>query len=70
MKKTFIRSLAVTAALQFIVTRARAGRAIEEGEAEALWVRYPFVVVLNALTWTLLIAAAGGLTRPLRRAFR
>lgn len=70
MKKTFIRSLLVTAALQFIVTRARAGHAMEEGEAEALWLRYPFVVVLNAAAWTLLLAAIGGVTRPLRRAFR
>lgn len=70
MKKTFVRSLIVTAALQFIVTRTRAGNAMEEGEAEALWLRYPFVVVLNALAWTLMISTVGGVIRPLRRAIR
>lgn len=70
MKRTFIRSLVVTAALQFIVTRTRAGNAMEEGEAEALWLRYPFVVILNAVAWTLMIATVAGVTRPLRRAWR
>jgi hypothetical protein len=68
VKKTFLRAIAVNAALQFIATRAAAGRVAEEGAAEALWLRYPFVVVLNALAWTLLLTAAGGVWRSLRRA--
>jgi hypothetical protein len=70
MKTTFIRALAVTAALQFLATRVRAGNAMEEGEAEAMWLRYPFVVVANALAWTLMLSTIGGLTGPLRRAWR
>lgn len=70
MRKTFIRSLAVTATIQFLVTRMRAGNAIEEGEAEALWLRYPFVVMLNALAWTLMLSTVGIITRPMRRAWR
>ena len=68
MTTTFIRVLAIGAILQFFVTRRRAGNAIFEGEAEALWLRYPFVVVLQALTWTLLLMAIGAGVRRLRRA--
>ena len=67
MKKTFFRSLAVSAAIQFLVTRMRAGQAIEEGEAEAMWVRYPFVVLLNAMAWTLMLSTVAQMLRPLRR---
>ena len=67
MRKRFLRSLLITAVLQFVITRARAGRAIEEGAAEQLWLRYPFVVLANALVWTLLGSAGGLLLRPLRR---
>ena len=59
MQKTFVRALVVTAVLQFILTRARAGRVEVEGEAEMLWARYPFVVMANALTWTLLLMLGG-----------
>jgi hypothetical protein len=67
MRKTFLRSLAISAVLQFAVTRARAGRVEEEGAAEALWLRYPFVVLLNALSWTLMLSALGRVTRVVRR---
>lgn len=67
MKKTFVRALIVNAAFQFAVTRIRAGRMIEEGAAEALWLRYPFVVLFNALIWTLMLTTIGGVLRPLRR---
>ena len=66
MKRTFVRSLAISAALQFVVTRARAGRVQEEGAAEAMWMLYPVNVVMNALMWTLLISTFGGLVRLLR----
>ena len=64
--KTFVRALLLNAAFQFWITRRRAGRVEEEGAAEALWLRYPFVVVLNAVTWTLLIALTGRALRALR----
>lgn len=67
MRKRFLRALIVMAVLQFIVTRARAGRAQEEGEAEMLWARYPFVVVANALAWALVLSAAAGAWRTARR---
>jgi hypothetical protein len=66
MQKLFIRALIVTAVLQFVITRARAGRVENEGEAEMLWARYPFVVVANALTWTLLLAVGGKIIGALR----
>jgi hypothetical protein len=66
MRKTFIRSLVISAALQFAVTRARAGRVQEEGAAETLWMLYPFNVLLNALMWTLLISTFGGFVRLLK----
>ena len=66
MRRTFVRTLAVTAVMQFVVTRSRAGHAIEEGSAERMWMLYPFNVVVNALAWTLLIAAAARVTRALR----
>ena len=56
--------------MQFVVTRSRAGHAIEEGSAERMWMLYPFNVLLNALAWTLLIAAAARVTRALRPADR
>jgi hypothetical protein len=68
VRRIFLRTLAVTAVLQFVLTRARAGRVEEEGAAEMMWVLYPFNVVLNAAAWTLLIASVGGVVRVLRRA--
>jgi hypothetical protein len=59
MKRTFTRALIINAALQFVVTRQRAGNVLEEGGAEALWLRYPFVVLINALLWTLMLSAFG-----------
>jgi hypothetical protein len=67
MTKTFVRALLINAVLQFIVTRTRAGRVEEEGRAEALWLLYPFVVLGNALVWTLMLTAASRLFRFLRR---
>jgi len=66
MSKTFLRLLIVNAILQFITTRTRAGRAEEEGAAEAMWLRYPIAVVVNALIWTLMISTLGRVLRPLR----
>ena len=66
MRRTFLLSLGVSAVLQFIITRQRAGHMIEEGAAEQLWMRYPLVVLLNALTWTMLISTVARLTRPFR----
>ncbi len=68
MSKTFLRLLIVNAVLQFITTRVRAGRVEEEGAAEAMWLRYPITVVINALIWTLRISTVGRLLRPLRSA--
>ncbi len=68
MGKTFVRALMVTAVLQFVVTRQRAGQVVEEGAAEALWLRFPFVVLLNALMWTLMLSAIGRTVRLVRGA--
>jgi hypothetical protein len=68
MRRTFFRSLAVTAAVQFMITRHFAGQAIEEGRAERMWLMYPLNVVLNALVWTLTITAVRGVARAVRRA--
>ena len=67
MGKLFFRLLIVNAVLQFVVTRMRAGRAEEEGAAEAMWMRYPINVVINALVWSLMLSTLGRLLRPLRR---
>ncbi len=66
MRRLYIRTLAVTAVVQFLVTRMLAGRAIEEGEAERMWMMYPLNVALNAAVWTLLLAAAGRVARIVR----
>ena len=66
MRKTFIRTLAVTAALQFVVTRTLAGQTVEEGRAERMWAMYPLNVLLNALAWTLMIAAGARVLRSFR----
>ena len=68
MTRTFTRALVINAVVQFIVTRRRAGNVIEEGAAEALWVRYPFTVLLNALLWTLMLSALGRVVSVFRRA--
>ena len=67
MRGTFVRTLAITAVLQFVITRALAGRAVEEGQAERLWIMYPLNVFVNALAWTLVLAASGRLLRIVRR---
>ena len=67
MNKRFLRVLAVTAALQFVVTRKAAGHAIEEGRAERMWMLYPFNVLLNAAMWTLALAVIGRSVSALRR---
>ena len=66
MGKTFVRALMVTAVLQFVVTRQRAGQVVEEGAAEALWLRFPFVVLLNALMWTIMLSVIGRTVRLVR----
>ena len=67
MRKTFLRTLAVTAILQFIITRRLAGQVIEEGRAERMWLLFPANVVLNGAAWTLLIAAGSRGLRIFRR---
>jgi hypothetical protein len=69
MRKTFLRTLAVTAIIQFLVTRNLAGRVIEEGRAEQLWLMYPINVFANAVAWTLLISTVSAGARLVRRAF-
>ena len=68
MRKIFIYSLAISAVLQLVLTRHRAGNAFEEGAAEAMWLRYPLNVVLNAALWTAAAAALSGGARAIRRA--
>ena len=67
MRRLYVRTLAVTAIVQFVITRTLAGRAIEEGQAERMWMMYPLNVALNAAVWTLLLAASGRALRLLRR---
>jgi hypothetical protein len=62
-----MRALVINAILGFAVTRHRAGRAIEEGAAEMMWLRYPASVLVNALAWTLMLAMLGGFVRIFRR---
>ena len=66
MRKTFVRSLLITAVVQFIVTRYRAGQTYEEGEAERIWMLYPLSVVMNALMWTLIIRGSARVLRLVR----
>ena len=66
MRKIFVRTLAVTAIIQFVITRTMAGQAIEEGRAERMWMMYPLNVLLNAMAWTLVLAAAGRVLRVFR----
>ena len=68
MRKIFVRTLAVTAVIQFVITRTMAGQAIEEGRAERMWMMYPLNVLLNAMAWTLVVAAAGRVLRLVRHA--
>ena len=63
MRKTFLRTLAVVALVQFAITRTMAGNALEEGRAERMWMLYPINVLMNALAWTLLFAAVGRVRR-------
>jgi hypothetical protein len=68
MRKIFVRTLAVTAVIQFAVTRTMAGHAIEEGRAERMWMMYPLNVLINAIAWTLLLSLAGSFLRVFRHA--
>ena len=67
MRRLFIRTLAVTAIIQFVVTRTLAGQAVEEGRAERMWLMFPLNVLLNAAAWTLMLAAAGRMLRIVRQ---
>jgi hypothetical protein len=67
MRKTYFRTLAITAIIQFFITRTLAGRTLEEGQAERMWMTYPLNVALNAAAWTLLLVAAGRVARIVRR---
>jgi hypothetical protein len=67
MTQTFARALVINAVVQFIVTRQRAGNVVEEGAAEAMWVHYPFTVLLNALLWTVMLSTLGRVASVLRR---
>jgi hypothetical protein len=72
MKRRFLRSLLVIAVIQFFITRQAAGRVVEEGRAERMWMFYPLSVVMNAAAWTLILTGVGAtisaLARPFRRA--
>lgn len=68
MRTTFVRTLAVVAIVQFVITRTMAGQALEEGRAERMWIIYPLNVVMNALAWTLVFAAFGRMRRLFRAA--
>jgi hypothetical protein len=68
MKKTFVRALIINAVFQFVITRQRAGRAIDEGAAEMMWLRYPASVLINAFVWSLMLTALGRFTSVLRGA--
>lgn len=57
MRSTFLRTLAAIAVVQFLITRTMAGRAIEEGHAERLWMMYPANVVANTVAWMLVFGA-------------
>lgn len=65
--KIFLRVLAVNAALQFATTRMKAGRADDEGDAEAMWARFPVTVLFNTIIWSLMISTLSRLSGPLRR---
>lgn len=67
MRKTFFRTLIVTAVLQFFITRRMAGQVVEEGRAERMWMLFPVNVVMNALAWTLLLAGVGRALSLFRR---
>jgi hypothetical protein len=67
LKKTFVRALILNAIVQFVVTRARAGHAIEEGAAERMWLLYPANVLINAAVWTLMIVVARRMIGVVRR---
>ena len=68
MRTTFVRTLAVVAIVQFVITRTMAGQALEEGRAERMWMMYPLNVAMNALAWTLVFAAFGRMRRLFRAA--
>ena len=68
MKRRFLRTLMVIALVQFFVTRQAAGRVVEEGRAERMWMLYPFNVLINAAVWTLVFTLFAALSRTLRRA--
>jgi hypothetical protein len=68
MRKTFTRALIINALLQFIVTRQRAGTVAEEGAAEMLWLRYPLVVLMNAVLWTVTLTTFGRIASFIRGA--
>jgi uncharacterized membrane protein len=57
MRKTFLRTLAAVAVVQFVITRTMAGQTIEEGRAERMWMMYPLNVLANTVAWVLLFAA-------------
>lgn len=67
MRKTFVRALLVSAAVQFAITRHFAGAVVEEGRAGRMWLLYPLNVVLNALAWTLMLTATGRALHFVRR---
>lgn len=66
MPKKFLGMLAAVAVVQFVVTRSAAGRAIEEGRAERLWMLYPLNVVASTVAWMLVFAAASRVHRLFR----
>lgn len=67
MRKTFFRTLAVTAIIQFVITRTLAGQTVEEGRAERMWMMYPLNVFLNTCAWTLLFSVGSKTLSVFRR---
>lgn len=68
MKKTFVLALIIHAVFQFVITRHRAGRAIDEGAAEMMWLRYPASVLINAFMWSLMLTTVRRVAGALRGA--
>jgi hypothetical protein len=66
MRTGFLRILVLSAVVQFLITRSLAGRAVEEGRAERMWMMYPANVLLNAAAWTVAISLSSRALRIVR----
>jgi hypothetical protein len=66
VKRILIWTLILSAVLQFALTRRRAGQTIFEGDAEAMWLRYPVNVLFNAAIWSAIALTVRAGVRALR----